>query len=248
MKPIVLAIALVISLGSPGLRTASAASPPSLPPPTGWKAILIAGDDKEPAFDNAVDGMADKLAAFGVQRSNMTILKASGHDRSAATKENIRAAFAGLKPAATEGCFVFITAHGAPKRGLFIRRARSFLGPRDLAALLDIGCGQQATVAILSGCYSGSFAEGPSMPAANRVILTAARDDRASFGCNADLKFTVFDYCMLNSLERGAPWQSMMESVRNCVEEGEQMLRVAPPSAPQLSIGAAVGDLRAFPQ
>jgi hypothetical protein len=248
MKMILLAIAFVMSLALLGSGSASAASQTTLPPPTGWKAILIAGDDQEPAFDNAVDGMADKLAAFGVQWSNMTILKATGRDRSAATKENIRAAFESLTPAATDGCFVFITSHGAPRRGLFMSRARSFLGPRDLAALLDIACRDRPTVVIASGCYSGNFAEGPSMPAANRIILTAARDDRSSFGCNADLKFTIFDYCILNGLDRGATWQTVMDTARSCVAEGEQSLHVAPPSTPQMSIGAAVGNLLAFPR
>jgi hypothetical protein len=247
MKTILLAIALVLSTDLSGSGSASAAAQPALRPPTGWKAILIAGDDKEPAFDNAVDSMSDKLAGFGVQRSNMTVLKADGQGPSAATKANIKGAFADLKPTPTEGCFIYVTAHGAPRRGLYIRSARSFLGPRDLAALLDSACKERPTVVIASGCYSGSFAEGPSMPAANRVILTAARDDRPSFGCNADLKFTVFDYCILNSLDRGSPWRAVMDAARDCVAGGEQMLRVGPPSAPQLSIGDAVGDLRVFP-
>ena len=59
-------------------------SPPSLPSPTvseaplaqpmSWKALLIAGDDAEPAFDNGVDAMAGKLEAFGVPPANITIL------------------------------------------------------------------------------------------------------------------------------------------------------------------------------
>ena len=39
--------------------------------PKGWKVLLIAGDDQEPAFDNAVAAMAAKLASFGVPQANM---------------------------------------------------------------------------------------------------------------------------------------------------------------------------------
>ena len=241
-------LALVLSVAACDAAPASATSPPALAQPTGWKAVLIAGDDHEPAFDNAVDRMAEKLAGFGVPRSNMTVLKATGRGRQAATIANIKAAFDSLEPAPSEGCFVFITSHGAPKRGLVIKRDDAFLGPPALGTLLNGACRNRPTVVIASGCSSGNFAEGRSMPARNRVILTAARDDRPSFGCNADLRFTVFDGCVLDGLDGGSRWPSVMDKTRNCVSEAERALHVGPPSAPQLSVGAAVRDLLAFPR
>ena len=100
---------------------------------------------------------------------------------------------------------------------------------------------------IASGCYSGSFAEGRFMPARNRVILTAARDDRSSFGCNAHLRLTVFDRCILEGLDAGSSWPVVMDKARSCVRESERELHVGPPSAPQLSIGTSVRNLLAFP-
>src|SRR5262245_34409506 len=61
----------------------------ALPQPTGWKAVLIAGDDSERAFDNAVDAMAKRLADFGVSRSHIAILKASGNGAPVNTAPNI---------------------------------------------------------------------------------------------------------------------------------------------------------------
>jgi hypothetical protein len=238
---------MFLSLAGCAAPPALATTPPVAAQPQGWKALLIAGGDEEPAFDNAVDGMADRLAAFAVPRPNITVLKATAAGHGAATIDNIRAAFAALRPAVGEGCFVFVTSHGAPRRGLVLQRSQEFLGPRELGGLLDTACGSRPTVVVASGCFSGSFAEGKSMPAPNRVILTAARDDRPSFGCNADRHYTVFDGCILDNLGRGMAWGAVMERVRACVTDNERALGITSPSGPLLSIGADVGMLLAFP-
>lgn len=219
---------------------------PASDQPAGWKAVLIAGDDQEPAFDNAVVAMAHKIEAFGVPSEDVTVLKSSGNEFEAATAANIKAAFAALDPSPREGCFVFVTSHGAPGRGLIVTRARAFLTPHALGDLLDRSCGAQPTVVIASGCYSGIFASEPPMPAPNRTILTAARRDRPSFGCNAHLQYTIFDKCVLDSLDRGESWSGVMDKTRACVSGNEFDMRVAAPSEPQLSVGAAETGLRVF--
>ena len=176
----------------------------------------------------------------------MTVLKATARDRRAATRSNVRKAFAELRAGPTDGCFVFITSHGAPSRGLVLALDDDFLGPDDLAGLLRTACTNRPTVMIASGCYSGIFAEGRAMPAPNRTILTAARDDRPSFGCNADRRFTVFDQCVLGSLDRGIGWRDVMTATRLCVRQNERALGGGR-SEPQLSVGAATGSLRVFP-
>ncbi len=137
---------------------------------------------------------------------------------------------------------MFITSHGAPARGLVMKHARAFLSPANLDRLLAGPCQGRPTVIIASGCYSGSFAEGV-MPASNRVILTAARDDRPSFGCNASRQFTVFDQCILDNIVGGSRWWTVIENARVCIDESERALHVDAPSEPQASIGAQVTDL-----
>ena len=240
---------LMAACAAPPPTTSQRTPPPtmaphdSFPQPTAWRAVLVAGDDQEPAFDNAVDAMARKLTDLGVPRSSVMILKANGENEQEGTASNIAGAFDKLAPAAaTDGCFVFITSHGAPARGLVMKRARAFLTPANLDQLLAGRCRGRPTVVIASGCYSGSFAEG-AMPASNRVILTAARDDRPSFGCNASRHYTVFDQCILDSIVAGSRWWTVMENARTCVDENERALQVDAPSEPRASFGAQVTDL-----
>lgn len=241
MRTIRSILALCLALAAAGAAHGQAA-----PQPTGWKALLIAGDDRELAFDNAVDAMARKLASFGIPAGDITILKASGDEEEAATAERIRDAFAALDPGPGDGCFVFATSHGTPGRGLLMQRARAFLSPRSMGVMLDSACGLRPTVVIASGCFSGIFAEDPPMPASNRTILTAARDDRPSFGCSANLEYTVFDRCILDNLASGLAWRVVMDRTRGCVSGNEWDLHVKQPSEPQISIGAAVADLLVF--
>jgi hypothetical protein len=89
----------------------------SLPQPAAWKAVLIAGDAAEPAFDHAVEAMAAKLQGFGLRPQDIVTLKASGSGQLKADRTNIEDAISSLAPA-PDGCFVFITSHGVPRHGL----------------------------------------------------------------------------------------------------------------------------------
>jgi len=231
----------------PALARADDPPPASDPSqPAGWKAILIAGDNQEPAFDNAVDAMAQKLEGFGVAPDNITILKASSYGADAAVRANIRDAFAHLAPGPDDGCFFYMTSHGMAGHGLILRRERLVLSPTALAQVLDQTCGTRPTVVIASGCFSGIYADSLPLEAPNRVVLTAARPDRPSFGCNANLRYTVFDQCVLDNLVRGIAWGTVMDKTRACVSGNEFDMHVGAPSDPQISVGAAESRLLTF--
>jgi len=214
--------------------------------PAGWKAILIAGDNEEPAFDNAVDTMAQKLEGFGVPARDITVLKASSDGPDAALRANIRAAFGHLAPGPRDGCFFYMTSHGMAGRGLILRREQLVISPAALAQALDESCGLRPTVVIASGCFSGIYARSQPLATPNRVILTAARPDRPSFGCNANLPLTVFDRCILDSLVSGVVWNKVMATTRACVSGNEFDMHVNAPSEPQLAVGAAEARLLTF--
>ena len=236
------------------MATACAAQPPippgsvaeQAPPPARYKAVLIAGERNSAAFDHATKAMRDRLIAAGTPASDIQRLTAT---RSVAVKEaarpagqqNVLSAIASLHPAAGEGCFVFATSHGAYRQGLVLAVSNNFLAPAALDRALTIGCGDAPTVVIISGCFSGNFTW-PPMNRQNRVILTAARVDRPSFGCGAQDEFTVFDRCLLGTMNRAPDWPKAYGMIQACVSREETELQELP-SGPQAWFGDAVRDL-----
>ena len=65
-------------------------------------------------------------------------------------------------------------------------------------------------------CFSGVFAV-PALEAPNRIILTAARNDRPSFGCGHEDRFTYFDGCMLKVWPDSQTWQALFKATDACV-------------------------------
>jgi hypothetical protein len=94
----------------------------------------------------------------------------------------------------------------------------------------------------MSGCFTGIFAQ-PPMTRPNRVILTAARPDRTSFGCGAGRTYTVYDACLLDSMAKGGTWETAYAAIRACVV-AEERREGATPSEPQAYFGVEVTNLR----
>lgn len=203
-----------------------------------WKALLVGGDKDEAAFDNAPHALRQLLLAAGVAEGDIALLSAHEHDAAKDARfDNLWRAAERLEVGPGDGCLVFVTAHGL-ELGLVMNTApRPYaLSPALLDRLLAAHCREEPTVVIASGCHSGVFAEKP-MLAANRVIYTAARRDRTSFGCNAELEFTFFDYCLLDNLPRSQDWPALASRVRDCVSRRETQRRIKDPSEPRFHIG-----------
>jgi hypothetical protein len=215
------------------------------------RAVLVAGDGGLRVFDDGVAGVAAWLRdTGGVPTDRITRLSASPTliarlRVQPASWHDIMQAIQNLRPAPGEACFVFITSHGIEGQGVALSYDDSVLRPAALDRALATGCGDAPTVAIVSACYSGSFAR-PPMARANRIVLTAARADRPSFGCGAGETYTFFDQCLLHSLDHGPGWRNVFAATRSCVEQREARDDFTP-SEPQGWFGAAVADL-ALPQ
>ncbi len=213
---------------------------------TMW-AVLVAGDDGLRVFDNGVAGMAAWLRdTGGTEPGQVTRLSASpaviARQRvGSASWHHVMRAIESLRPAQGQACFVFITSHGIRDAGVALSYDDSVLRPAALDWALAAGCGNAPTVAIISACYSGGFAR-PPMTRANRIVLTAARADRPSFGCGVDETYTFFDQCLLDSLDHGPRWRDVFVATRSCVEQREAR-EDETPSMPQGWFGAAVADL-----
>lgn len=233
-------IAVLLSLCSACAGQTRVAAPDS------YKIVLVAGDDSLPVFDNAVSDLRARLLAHGASNAGDIAQLSASQDVAAggvqgATLPNVLAAIAAMRPRPGQGCLVFATSHGGQGKGLWLAADEHFLRPAALNRALSAGCGDAPTAIVISGCFSGSFAK-PPMTRSNRVILTAARPDRTSFGCGAGRTYTVYDKCLLDAFDTTATWQTAYAVIKACVATEEDREH-AYPSGPQASFGRAVAGL-----
>ncbi len=210
-----------------------------------WQVVLAAGDDAEPVFDNATRALSQRLTVAGVPESNLHRLSASpaelSPDVEPALAQVLLRRIAELPARAGDRCLIFLTSHGERGAGLWLARSKAALSPDELAQALSRGCGAVPTVVVVSACYSGGFAVG-KMAKPNRIVLTAARNDRPSFGCQVHRVYNFFDECLLGTLPKSATWRAVFDGSKECVRHMEQALGERP-SEPQAYFGAAVANL-----
>lgn len=213
--------------------------------PARWGALFVAGDHSITAFDNATRRFYNIMQ--GKPRMKLARLTS---DPAIAPSPNEIASLGTLDESlgfinSTEAanCFLFMTSHGKPA-GFYLSQhdnVGGLLPPRTLDWLLDRHCGAKPTVAIISACYSGIFlTEGMEQP--NRIILTAARADRPSFGCSAEQTYTFYDECLIESWLWAYSWRELHEKTTACVAQKESELGMTP-SEPQAYFGEAVAEL-----
>ena len=80
----------------------------------------------------------------------------------------------------------------------------------------------------------------PAMAGPGRMILTAARPDRTSFGCGVDNRYPFFDDCFLQSLPQATDFVDLAPRVQSCVSNMEATQGMSPPSEPQLWIDPGI--------
>jgi len=208
-----------------------------------WAAVVVAGDnhahDGGPAevFDNGRKDIVNDLVAIGFSRDNIVQFSVSpgshpGTEESSAGA--VSSALCDLSARTKAGCFVYITSHGAPD-GVLVGGA--LWAPGDLATAIDNACGGRPTVVMISACYSGVFVNPLKSP--ERLVVTAARPDRTSFGCGNTDRYTYFDQCVLESFNSTGDFVSLAQAARSCVSTREKTMGALPPSDPQINLGPA---------
>lgn len=240
-KPLRLALAAVTAAAFAVPAAAQTARPPT------WHVFLIAADHAEPVFDNAVDRLAGLFRQrFGIVAQRFSArYQLSGGKRPATWPEIGRVAQS-QRMAPGDACLFYFTSHG-DERGLYMARHRALLPPDMLAQLLDRTCGRRPTVVVVSACHSGTFLR-PGVTAENRVILTAARADRSSFGCAPRGELNVYDRCFLESWPGSATWLGLHAKIAACVRAAEHAGRFRPPSEPQAYFGRLMRDFPIHPR
>ncbi|MBU2379754.1 MAG: C13 family peptidase [Alphaproteobacteria bacterium] len=206
----------------------------------GWASAVVAADWRTSAgqpiqaFDNARRDLVAGFLAAGFSRADMVdyTLRPDVEDPTTAIE-----AATGIGQAtarATRGCLLYFTSHGGPQAMVF--GPDQLVTPTTLATLVRGWCQDRPTVVVVSACYSGIFVDALSGP--NRMVLTAARRDRSSFGCSEDATYPYFDACVIASLPTATDFIALAHATRACVKAREEAEGLTPASEPQLSIGA----------
>jgi hypothetical protein len=210
-----------------------------------WKAALMTGDDQINVFDNARKTLTDLFLKSGITPDHIRELSMNPAENRrnsvlASTPGNLAGALQDLSVGDEDACLIHMTSHGSQK-GFYMRNGPT-LTPASLNTILDHACGNRPTVVLISACYSGVFLDS-AMLKPSRIILTAARSDRTSFGCSAEKQYTYWDACLIDSLPNANTWKSLYGVVRGCVETKESAGGFKP-SLPQAYFGAEVQDLK----
>lgn len=101
---------------------------------------------------------------------------------------------------------IYLTSHGSPGHDLAVDMwplELNDLGPHDLKAMLDES-GVRWRIILVSACYSGGFVE--PLRDDHTLILTAAAQDKTSFGCSSANEYTYFGEALFKELAAG-PYQ-----------------------------------------
>jgi hypothetical protein len=211
-----------------------------------WAVVVVAGDwhahDGSPSeiFDNARRDVAAALVNAGFKPANIaefSVRPELYHSRHPLESDvrTIADTLAELTERAPGGCLLYFTSHGTPS-GLVL--GETILTPVRLDDIVSDICGERPSIVVVSACYSGVFVDALKGP--NRMIVTAARRDRTSFGCGGTTRYPYFDACFLTALDHGREFPVVALATKRCVTQLEERTRMSPPSEPQIFIGKQI--------
>ena len=215
-----------------------------------WKVVLMASDQSNQnkwirAFDRARIKLKEIFLGSGVREENIQELSLHPNHQTEkvrpTTVQNFKTSVEAMQPGKNGACLVHMTSHGSKGAGFNMGRFK--LDPTVLDDALERGCGDKPTVVLISACFSGIYTqEQAGLRKPNRIILTAARHDRTSFGCSADAVYTFWDGCLIENLPKSKTWSDLSTNIRQCITTKESRSNFTP-SEPQAFFGEDVKDL-----
>jgi hypothetical protein len=133
---------------------------------------------------------------------------------------------------------LYSTSHGEPGTGIVYKdrqRGAGLVTPARLAELLD-PLGFRNRLLILQACFSGQFV--PALKGPGTIVVTAAAEDRSSFGCQAGNDWTLFGTALINhAFRQPLPIDVQFQRAKALIAAAEQQAGLEP-SNPQVSIGS----------
>ena len=214
---------------------------PSLPDTADTYFVGFAPYAAQNVFENEVKHVEtlfrEKLGA--VER---TVLLINSHhtvdDVPLANGYNLRRVLAGIadKAGPEDLVFLHLTSHGSSDHELSVQFDRLGLNDIDADTLGEIVAGADLPwrVVVVSACYSGGFIDALQSPKA--LVMTAARDDRQSFGCTHGREYTYFGEAFYRDSLTDHDFSGAFERAVELVREKEEREDLTP-SEPQIWVG-----------
>jgi hypothetical protein len=136
--------------------------------------------------------------------------------------------------------FLFLTSHG--EKGEFTiqmpRLAFAQLTPVHLKLMLDRSSIRNRVI-VISACHSGSFI--PALADPHTLVMTAARADRSSFGCEDQRRWTYFGDAYFNhALRQETSFTRAFAHAKHIIRQWEAAGKLIP-SLPQIGGGEGLG-------
>jgi hypothetical protein len=218
---------------------------PEVPGQTDVLALALGGTEDQSVFLTEVQSVSAILEAqYGA--GGRTLKLANSHDHPTrypmANRANLARALKeiGARQGAEDLAFLFLTSHG--KEDLFSLDFRE-AGTKDLTAaefaqMLDES-GIGPAVIVVSACHSGSFIDDIEAP--DRLVITAARGDRTSFGCRDGAEWTEFGESFFDKALRADPDPRKAFAVAVEDVARKEAADGLTPSMPQISEGDEIG-------
>jgi Peptidase C13 family len=138
--------------------------------------------------------------------------------------------------------FLFLASHGGEDvfaLDFYEAGTTNLTAPEFAEMLADSRIGP--AVIVVSACHSGSFIDDIAAP--NRLIITAARADRSSFGCRDGAEWTEFGQSFFDLALRADPDPRKAFTVAAEDVARKEAADGLTPSLPQVSEGAEIGPV-----
>jgi len=191
--------------------------------------LAIAGDGSQEVFRREVEFVEREFAdRFGTAGRTVGLINSRNTVALApmATMSSIREAvnaIAARMNREQDILFLFLTSHGSRDHEFSLQQNGMQLeGLRApvLATLLKDSAIRWKVI-VVSACYSGGFIE--PLQDGHTLVITAARQDRASFGCADENDFTYFGRAFFKeSLPKAASFQDAFRQAQALVSEWER--------------------------
>lgn len=219
---------------------------PQRPGSTDWYFVGFAGYGAEAVFRREVQQVRDIVGDWRGTRTRSVLLVNSPDtvtDLPLANGPNLAYVLAAIgqrMDPAEDVLFLFLTSHGLETGELVVELeplGLNNLTPEALRDALDTA-GIRWRVLVVSACFSGAFLDELASP--TTLVITAAADDKSSFGCAHENHWTYFGEAFFAGAlrETNSPVQAFVQARASI--EAREAAEGKEPSEPQMRLGSEI--------